>query len=159
MASTLDLLKRLADRGTHFVVIGGMAGTLHGCSMVTEDLDVCAPLDSENLPRILAALGDLHPAFRMRPDRPPLPADPARLAGFKNLYLATDLGQLDILDEVSGIGGFEEVAKHAVEIRIDNVTCKVLDLETVIRSKRALGRPRDLQAALELEAIRQRLGD
>ena len=43
----------------------------------------------------------------MRPDRPLLPDDPARLRGFQNLYLETDLGILDILNEVTGIGPYD----------------------------------------------------
>jgi hypothetical protein len=33
----------------------------------------------------------------------------------------------------------------------------VLDLDTLIAAKRAMGRPKDLHAATELEAIRERL--
>ncbi len=102
MASTLDILKRLRNHGVEFVVVGGMAGVLHGSSMVTEDVDVCAPLDRQNMVKILAALAGLNPRFRMNPQRPPLPDNPDRLAGFKNLYLVTDFGQIDFLSEKTG---------------------------------------------------------
>jgi len=42
MASTLDLLKRLIGHEVEFVIVGGVAGVLHGSSLVTRDLDVCA---------------------------------------------------------------------------------------------------------------------
>jgi len=159
IASTLVLLKRLVDHRVRFVVVGGMAGTLHGSGLVTEDLDICAPLDPENLPVILAALRGLHPIFRMRPDQMALPEDPERLAGFNNLYLKTDLGQIDILSEISGLGGYDQALRCSLEINLDGVRGRVLDLDALIKSKRALGRPKDLQAVAELEAIRQRIRD
>lgn len=157
MASTLDLLKRLAEHQVECVIIGGMAGVLHGSPIVTEDVDVCAPLDRENLARILNALSGLHPRFRMNPQRPPLPDDPERLRGCKNLYLLTDLGQLDILSETSGIGDYGEVARHAMVIEVGGTPYRVLDLESLIQAKRAMGRAKDLRAAAELEAIRARI--
>jgi len=157
MDSTLDFLKRLARSRVEFVVVGGLAGVFHGSGVVTEDIDICAPLTSENLKRILAALDDLHPRFRMRPDRMSLPEDSARLSGFKNLYLETDLGQIDIVSEITGVGEFSEVSCHTIMVDFGGCSCKVLTLDALIRSKKALGRPKDLQVATELEAIRARL--
>ncbi len=156
MASTLDLLKRLTDHDVEFVVVGGMAGVAHGSSLVTQDIDLCAPLSQENLGRILSALAGLNPRWRMRPDRPPVPNDAARLKGFKNLYIATDLGQIDILGEISGVGEFAEVARQSISLDFGGIVCRVLGLDALITAKKALGRPRDIYAASELEAIRKR---
>jgi molybdopterin-guanine dinucleotide biosynthesis protein len=43
------LLQRLCDADVDFVIVGGFAATLHGSSLVTRDLDVCAILSSENV--------------------------------------------------------------------------------------------------------------
>jgi hypothetical protein len=67
MQSLSHLLQRLADSGIDFVVIGGFAGVLHGSSMVTRDLDLCAVLSSENIERLRETLKDLHPRHRMTP--------------------------------------------------------------------------------------------
>ena len=157
MASTLDLLKRLTVHDVEFVVVGGMAGVAHGSSLVTQDLDVCAALSQQNLSRILSALGELNPRWRMRPDRPSLPKDSAKLAGVKNLYILTDLGQIDVLSEITGVGDFAEVARQSINLDLGGVTCRVLSLDALIAAKKALARPRDLYAAAELEAIRRRV--
>ena len=157
MASTLDLLKRLSDHRVECVVVGGVAGVAHGSSVVTEDVDVCAPLSADNLARIWAALGDLRPRWRMSPGRPPVPDDPNEVAGFKNLYLLTDLGQIDILSEISGVGAYDDVARHSIVVDLGGVTCRVLDIDALILTKKAMGRPKDLQTATELEAIRERV--
>jgi hypothetical protein len=134
-----------------------MAAVFHGSTIVTQDLDVCAPLDERNIPRILDALHGVNPRFRMRPDRLPLPDEPVRLRGFRNLCLSTDIGIIDILGEVSGIGGFSEAIaqSHPAEL-MPGLTCQLLDLEALIAAKRAAGRPKDLRAVAELLVILSR---
>ncbi len=157
MASTLDLLIRLTKHRVEFVLVGGMAAIAHGSSLVTRDVDVCAPLTQENIEKLLAALRDLNPRWRMLPNRPPVPDDARRLAGFKNLYIQTDLGQLDVLGEITGVGKYSEVTEDAIELDLGPIRCRVMNIEALIKSKQALGRPRDLQAATELEALRQKM--
>jgi hypothetical protein len=157
MASTLDLLERLNKHAVEYVLVGGVAAVVHGSQLVTGDVDICAPLDAPNLAKIVAALSGLEAKFRMTPDRRPLPMEPEKLAGFKNLYLETNLGQLDIFSEIAGVGDYAAVALHTITLDLGGAICRILDLDTLIQSKKALGRPRDLQAVIELEAIRQRL--
>jgi hypothetical protein len=156
MASTLEILRRLNANGVEFVLVGGMAGVLYGSSLVTEDIDVCAPFDTANLERIVASLRDLNPRHRMNPNHPPMVLDASSLAGFRNLYLLTDLGQIDILSELTGVGDYSQVSQHTIVANLKGLSSKVLDIETLIHARRAVGRPKDLQAAAELEALRER---
>lgn len=48
MTQLNHLLQRLCDAEIDFVIVGGFAGILHGSSLVTRDLDVCAVLTGEN---------------------------------------------------------------------------------------------------------------
>jgi hypothetical protein len=157
MGSTLDILKRLVAAKVEFVLVGGMAGVAHGSSQVTEDLDVCAPLERQNVQRIVVALEGLNPRLRTLGRVMPMPSDPALLSTYKNLYLLTDLGPVDILAEITGVGGFPDVLRQSARMTVGPDTCHVLELATLILAKRALGRPKDLQVAVELEAIRDRL--
>jgi hypothetical protein len=157
MASTLDLLKRLNDHRVEYVLVGGMACVIHGSQMVTQDVDICAPLTQENLSRLFAALADAHPRLRMARDLHPLPDKPEKPEGFKNLYLITDFGQLAVLSEIDGVGGHSEVEQHTIQVALAGIQCRVLDLETLITAKRAMNSPKDRHAVMELEAIRDRL--
>ncbi|MBN1570266.1 MAG: nucleotidyltransferase [Acidobacteria bacterium] len=157
MASTLDLLKRLNDHRVKYVLVGGMACVIHGSQMVTQDVDICAPLTPENLSELLAALDGLHPRFRTTRDLRPLPDEPAKLAGFKNLYLLTDLGPLDVLSEIAGVGDHSVVEQHAIPVDLEGTQCLVLDIDTLITAKRAMNSPKDRHAVVELEAIRESL--
>lgn len=157
MASTLDLLKRLTDHRVDFVLVGGMAAALHGSALVTEDVDVCTHFSRDNVERILAALQGLNPRQRMVSGRPALATDASSYTGWRNLYVTTDLGQLDFLGQITGVGDYAAVSRGAIEVDLGGFRCRVMGLDDLIQAKRALGRPKDLRSAEELEAVRSRL--
>jgi hypothetical protein len=63
------LIDRLRDADIDFVIVGGFAGMLHGSTLVTRDLDVCAVLTSETVAKLREALADLNPTHRLTPQR------------------------------------------------------------------------------------------
>jgi hypothetical protein len=156
MDNLKELVLLLHRHECRFVVVGGFGAVAWGSSLVTRDVDVACDMSRANLLRVWQALAELHPVHRMTPDRLPFTRQQAEEGGYNNLYLATDLGQLDLLGEVMGIGGFDECLKHSESILIGAVEIRVLTLDALIRAKRAMGRPRDLHAVLELEVIRER---
>lgn len=156
MDQMLALLKRLTDYGVEFVLVGGLAAVAHGSSMVTRDVDVCVSFREPNLSKIFDMLRDINPKIRMRPDKMRLPDDPARFTDLKNLYLQTDLGIVDFLGELTGIGDYSEVVKHSRIANLGGFDCRILDLDALILAKRAAGRPKDLRVLPELEALQKR---
>jgi hypothetical protein len=157
MASTLDILKRLDDHRVTYVLVGGMACVFHGSQIVTQDVDICAPLTPENLRRLIAALQGIHPRFRMSQDLRPLPQNPKELETLKNIYLHTDLGQLDVLSEIAGIGKFSDLERHIINADLGGISIRVLDLDALIVAKKAMNAPKDRQAVIELLAIQEHL--
>lgn len=77
-------------------------------------------------------------------------------APLKNLYLETDLGPIDLLGSITGLGNYEQVHEVSVEIEIFGRRCRVLTIDALIEAKLALGREKDLLAAKELRAIRDK---
>ena len=75
-----------------------------------------------------------------------------------NLYLQTDAGILDLLSNVTGVGDFQELSKSCIEIKIYGYNCKMISIEDLIKAKLALKRPKDLEVAKELEAIKNNSG-
>lgn len=140
-----------------FVVIGGMAAVAHGSSQLTQDLDICVPLQAEAFLQLQTALQGLNPRVRIGRERVPLDLDRETAARLKNLYLLTDEGNLDCLGDVIGVGDYEAALRESLEIQLNGRPCRVLGLEALIRSKEALGRPRDLLAVTELRAILERM--
>jgi hypothetical protein len=158
MSNFEDLVDRLIRAQMEFVIIGGFAALAHGASMMTEDVDVCCPFSERNLKALESALSDIHPVHRMTPQRLPFVLTPELCGSIKNLYLATDLGKLDCLGEVLGLGNFEEVKRRSVVIRFNAGECRVLDIDALIETKFATNRTRDRMTILQLKAIKERKG-
>ena len=75
------------------------------------------------------------------------------MKGGLNFTLTSDIGDIDLLGEIPGGGGYEALLPHSVAVEMFGCRCRCLDLPALIRAKRAAGRPRDLEALAELEAL------
>lgn len=146
----------LAENGVDFIIADGLGTLIHGGAQMTRDVDVACRMDPDNLVRLFEAIEDLHPVHRMTPAHLAFTREQAERGGLKNLYLTIDLGQLDCLGEIKGLGGYEKCLQQSDAIVLDGVEVRVLTLDALIQAKRAMGRPRDLHAVLELEAIREK---
>ena len=149
------LIARLIEHDVEFVVVGGYAAIIHGASYVTFDLDVCAPCsvgDIENLRKLHAALVDLHPLHRMSPCERTFVFPPRNAEETGNIYLRTDLGQLDVRGCIE-LGDYGFARAHSLPVRHASGEYRLLDCPTLIRSKETTARPKDLLVAEQLRAI------
>jgi hypothetical protein len=137
-------------------MVGGVAAAAHGSPRTTQDLDIIYRRDRANLERLVAALGPYHPYVRGAPPGLPFRFDVATLSAGLNFTLTTDLGWIDLFGEITGGGGYEDLFPHCITIEVFGVSCRVLDLESLIRTKRAAGRPKDFETLAELEILRER---
>jgi hypothetical protein len=149
-----ELLARLAEHQVRFVVIGGVALVARGVQRSTEDLDIAYARDRENLQRLAAALAPVHPRLRGVPTGLPFALDEASLRSGLNFTLDTDLGPLDLLGEVPGLGAYEHVDAASSELEVAGNRILVLTLDGLERSKRAAGRPKDLVDLGFIRALR-----
>lgn len=67
--------------------------------------------------------------------------------------LTTAVGDVDLLGEITGGGDYRALLPHSVHVELFGCPCRCLDLPGLIRVKRAAGRPKDLEALAELEAL------
>jgi hypothetical protein len=151
------LLLRLREQHVEFVIIGGVCGVLHGVSLVTQDLDVCCRFNPDNLRRIQAAVKDLHPRHRLAANKLPLELTDDLCAQLKNMYLQTDLGILDCLGQVAGIGDYEACLQRSVIHEMSYGQFRILDIDAIIAAKEAVARDKDLAAVKQLKAIKEKL--
>lgn len=110
------LLMVLCKAEVAFIVIGGMAAVAQGSAYVTADLDICYQRHAQNYQRLSEALRPLHPRLRGAPADLPFVLDTATLRAGLNFTLTTDLGDLDLLGEVTGLGSYDTVKAQAEEI-------------------------------------------
>lgn len=136
-----------------FIVIGGWCAVLHGSSYITKDIDFFLSKTPENVRRVVEALSPFQPRPRDLPASLPFVWDERSLGNMAVLTLITQLGAVDLLFEVAGLGTFEESRQKTVEAEAFGQRVLTLDLESLIRSKRAAGRPKDLAILPELESL------
>lgn len=146
----LRAFRTLDAHGVRFVVIGGLAGRLHGSPTVTNDLDVCYERSPDNLERLAAALQDLGATLRGVEEEVPFRLDAATLAAGDHFTFATDAGNLDVLGSPAGVEGFAALARSARRFEVDGLTLAVASIDDLIAMKRAAGRPKDL---IEVEVL------
>lgn len=151
---TAALIELLLAAGVEFAVIGGVAAILHGSARMTLDLDVIAPFTPDNLQRLLEALRPHDPRHVTRPDLSILDDPLEHLQRFRMLLISTDLGRLDVLAHVGPFGGYADVPTTEAEVL--GHRCRVIELDALIEVKRLAGRRKDIEAVLELEALRER---
>ena len=147
------LLRLLTENQVEFIIVGGAAATAHGSARLTFDLDVVYGRSNDNLVRIVNALGPIQPYLRGAPSGLPFDWSTETLKKGLNFTLVTTLGPLDLLGEIVGGGGYERLSSDTIEIEIAGVKCRCLNLERLIKVKRAAGRPKDLEVVAELEQI------
>jgi hypothetical protein len=154
------ILRALAGRDVHYVLVGATAARLQGFPRLTADADITPARDSENLDRLAAALRDLGARVYTEsvPEGLPFSCDAATLARAKLWNLVTDAGRVDIIFEPSGTRGFEDLARSAVTFQVFGVDVRAASLKDILRSKVASNRPQDQQDVIVLHEMLKRFG-
>jgi hypothetical protein len=156
MADLPRILDRLVENRVECVLVGGYAAMIHGVSLVTKDIDVCTHFSRENLERIYAAVADLHPYHFLTPQPLPLEIPPGFENRINNLYIGTDVGRLDCLGDVAGIGNYAAALDQSITIQLPSGSVRMLSRRAMIKAKSVLDRPQDKIAVLQLLAIEER---
>ena len=149
-----EIIRIFSEAGVECVIVGGLAATIHGSARLTQDVDFVYARNRANLRRLVATL---------KPHSP-VPAGSAARAALRNgtrprwsggldFTLTTAIGDIDLLGEITGGGDYRALVPHSVEVEMFGCRCRCLDLPGLIRTKRAAGRPRDLEALAEMEVL------
>ena len=155
MTDVAGLILALARAKVDFIVVGGIAAVAHGSARATYDVDVVYARSPENMARLVKALAPLTPYLRGAPPGLPFRWDAETIAHGLNFTLTTTLGDIDLLGEIVGGGGYDQLLPHSVAMALFGAEHRCLDLDRLIHVKRAAGRPKDLEAIAELEALRE----
>lgn len=149
------LLRALVGSRVDFIIVGGAAATAHGSARLTNDLDIVYSRSRDNIDRLVAALRGFQPHLRGAPPDLPFRFDEETIRAGLNFTFTTTAGDLDVLGEITGGGGYEQLLAASITIRLFGIDCLCLGLQRLIDVKRAAGRPKDLEAIAELEALRE----
>ncbi len=136
-----QLLGVLLEADVEFVIIGGLAGVLHGAPVTTADIDIVHNKSDANVDRLLALLRAVN--ARMRADPRNIAPSRAHLQGSGHVLLDTDLGPLDVLCQV-GVGqDYAWLLPRSEVLARGGRTLRIVDLPTLIELKLAANRAKD----------------
>lgn len=155
--SPIRLFERLAEAAVDYVVVGGMAMTIHGSDRNTFDLDICPEQSEPNLERLGSVLVDLDARLRGVDEDVPFVPDGRAFARMQILTLDTSLGPLDVLARPDGSPPYRRLRDRAERVDIAGVTVLVAAIEDLMAMKQSAGRDKDHLDVETLETIlRQR---
>ncbi len=148
------ILAALVARGIRFVLVGGVAATIHGSVRFTSDIDVCYDTAPDNVDRLIALLVEWNAYLRGVEPGLPFILDRRTFRTTPLLTLTSTMGAIDLLDHVPGVGNYRDAVAGSETVHIGMTEFRALTLEALIASKKAARRKKDLEQLIELEAIR-----
>lgn len=163
MPAPLDLaciFRVLTDHDVDYVLVGGLAGVVHGSPAMTNDADIVPRKSPANLARLAAALRDLEARLRVvdDPDGVAFDPHPALLDSMAMLNMTTRCGDLDLTFAPAALSDYDALLGASVEFELAGCRVKVAALSDIIRSKEAANRPKDRVTLPILRALAEEIG-
>ena len=149
-----EIITALVAAKVRFVVIGGVAATIQGSARFTNDIDICYGTADDNIERLAALFVQWKAYLRGVKRGLPFIMDAKAFRITPVMTLTTEVGDIDVVDRVPGVGNYVAALKQSEIVEIGNVEFRSLTLDALIASKRAVRRPKDVEQLIELEAIR-----
>jgi predicted nucleotidyltransferase len=155
MINLFEVARLLSQSNVEYVIVGGIAIRSHGGNYITEDLDICYSRTRENLKKLADVLGPLNPRPRGIPETLPFVFDWSTLQHGTNFTFTTSLGDVDLLGEVKGLGGYDDLIKDSITVDLDGFPTHILSIPSLIIAKEAAARPKDEAGLKVLYALRE----
>jgi hypothetical protein len=146
------LLAALDRHRVAYIIVGAFARVVQGADEITRGIDIVPSMREDNLRRLAAALTDL--GARGPDGSEPSLADSDRQQLEPVLELTTDRGELQIIPEPTGTGGYEDLRRAATREHIgQGLRPQVASLGDLTRMLSSLGREDDLPKVLDLRRL------
>jgi predicted nucleotidyltransferase len=150
-----ELLARLIEADVRFVLVGGLAVNAWGYLRATRDIDFVPDPDSENLARLDAVLQELGGKVDVDGKLLAGTAISTFLRTGDRTLVATELGQVDVLQGLPQVPRFAALEEKAKDVDLGGLVVRVCSLEHLIEMKRASERVRDRDDLAALEAVQK----
>ena len=138
-----EFIQLLNENQVKYLVIGGYAVAIHGHPRYTKDIDIWVEMSKDNAKKMLRALTQfgfgslgLSESDFQAPDQ--------------IIQLGYPPSRIDLITTPDGID-FDACYQSKLEIVIDSITVKFIDLENLKKNKKASGRLQDLADLENLE--------
>lgn len=151
------VIEIFAENKIKFVVVGEIVAFVYDLPHGSFAFEVCYARQSENVKLIIEALAPFNPFPRDSTKHSSFQWNEQILSDRKVTRLETDLGNVDLLGEVEGIGTYGKVEKESTVNRVFGLDVKILTIKGLLKAKKAAARPKDLLVIPELEALLEAL--
>jgi predicted nucleotidyltransferase len=148
-----QMVEELARREIRFVLVGGLAAIAHGSAYNTDDLDICYDTAEDNVQRLLRLLKEWDAYPRGWEAGLPWHLDLRTFRTTPVLTLRTREGDIDLLDRVDGVGDYASCLAASKPVALGTDQVRVINLDMLIKAKKAAGRRKDREKIIELEAL------
>jgi hypothetical protein len=151
-----ELLRALDEEHVEYVLVGGLAANLHGTTRITKDVDIAYDSSSGNRARLCKVINRFLPRRMVlgQAEGGAIQLTPGILKRDRIVQLDTSVGQVDLLPTIRGFFNYWNI-KQASTTGESEQGCPVrfLSIEGLLKAKKALKRPKDVQDIVELEAL------
>jgi predicted nucleotidyltransferase len=147
-----ELLARLTEAEIEFVLVGGLAVNAWGYLRATRDIDLVPEPSSANLEKLDTMLRHVGGKVDIGGQLLDENAIKTFLRAGDRTLVATDFGEVDVLQGLPQIPSFAVLDAEAKSVDVDGLIVRVCSLEHLREMKRSSERPRDREDLVALEA-------
>jgi hypothetical protein len=154
-----ELFRKLYEKKIRYLVVGGIAVSLHGALRLTADADIMLSMTEENLKAFLAIMNELG-------YKPKVPVNPVDFADPRNRKKWMDEKGMkvfpffhpdkpfELIDVfIDNPINFEEMEKNKVVKRLRGMEISIPSIKDLIELKRLAGREQDMLDIKNLEEL------
>ena len=136
-----EFIELLIKNNVRYIVIGGYAVVYHGYVRSTNDIDIWIDIRKDNIKKMIKVLDEF--GFSS------LNIKEADFSPNQIIQLGYPPNRIDLITTPAGID-FETCYETKEQVPIDNIAVNIIDLENLIKAKKASNRTRDLADIEEL---------
>ena len=141
-----DIIELLEKHKARYLVVGGLAFVYHAKPRFTKDIDLWVAPDDDNVQRVNRALREFGSPMLLEAD------DLDEI-----LQIGVAPNRVDVLLKIEGVR-FSTAWRKRVRDRYGDVRTNWIDIDSLIRAKRAVGAPRhdeDVRVLLRVKKLRK----
>ncbi len=137
----IEFIELLSKHDVRYIITGGYAVVYHGYVRSTNDIDIWIDIRKDNIKKVIKALDEFgFSSLNIRE---------ADFSPNQIIQLGYPPNRIDLITTPAGID-FETCYESKEQVIIDNITVNIIDLENLVKAKKASNRTRDLADVEEL---------